>query len=151
MTAKNIFKTYKQSTTASDMIFRIARRLRYRLSQFFMQNDIDLTPEQWRLLLQLAENNGQTQSELADPVLNDRPNITRIIDGMEKRKLLVRSRNPDDRRSTRVYLSQRGKELINTWLPDVLDEKSKFFDGLDETDIAELIRILSVVEKKIDQ
>lgn len=147
--AKKIYETYQQSSTASDLIYLVARHLRQKISNFFKKAQVDLSPEQWRLLLQLAEKNGQQQSEFADPILNDRPNITRIIDGLEKRGFLARSAAPCDRRSTLIYLTHVGKELINTYLPEVIEEISIYFEGLNEKDVSELKRIMTIIETNL--
>ena len=149
--AKKIHETYQQSTTASDAIYRVARHLRQKIANYFKQAQVDLSPEQWRFLLQLAEKNGSRQAEFADPVLNDRPNITRIIDGLEKRGLLARASAPGDRRSTLVHLTPGGKELINTHVPEVIDEISICFEGLDERDVSELKRIMAIIEANLKQ
>lgn len=149
--AIKIYKTYQQSLTASDLIYRVTRHLRQKLFNFFKKAQIDLSPEQWRLLLQVAENNGRPQSEFADPILNDRPNITRIIDGLEKRGFIARSAAPGDRRSTLIYLTHDGKELINTYLPEVIEEKAIYFEGLNEKDMRELIRIMTIIETNLQK
>ena len=149
--AKQIYETYKQSSTASDLIYLVARHLRQKLSNFFKKAQIDLSPEQWRLLLQVAEKNGRPQSEFADPILNDRPNITRIIDGLEKRGFLARSAAPGDRRSTLIYLTHDGKELINTCIPEVIEEISTCFEGLNEKDVSELLRIMTIIETNLQK
>lgn len=149
--AKQIYETYRQSSTASDLIYLVARHLRQKLSNFFKKAQIDLSPEQWRLLLQVAEKNGRPQSEFADPILNDRPNITRIIDGLEKRGFLARSAAPDDRRSTLIHLTDDGKELMNAYIPEVIEERSKYVEGLNEKDVSELIRIMTIIEANLQK
>lgn len=149
--AIKIYETYQQSSTASDLIYIVARHLRQKISNFFKMAQIDLSPEQWRFLLQLAEKNGQQQSEFADPILNDRPNITRIIDGLEKRGFLTRSAAPEDRRITLIYLTHDGKELINTYLPEVIEEISVYFEGLNEKDVSELRRIMTIIETNLQK
>ena len=67
MPLTQIYQTYAVSLTASDMILRVGRLLRHRAASFFKSRGIDLTPEQWSLLLKLAEKEGQTQGSLADP------------------------------------------------------------------------------------
>ena len=149
MSKKRIHQTYTVTETASDMIQRVSRLMRHQASAHFRRQGIDVSPEQWRLLLQLAEHQPQSQGQLADPVLNDYPNITRLIDGLERRGLVARESDPRDRRSVLVSLTEAGKSLLDQWLPDVIEEKAKCFDGLTERDVAALRRILATMENNI--
>lgn len=131
------------------MVHRIGRLFRYQLIVYFRKNGIDMTPEQWRLILKIAKNEGHPQGELADDVLHDRPNITRILDVLKKKELIKRADDPKDRRNTLVFLTEKGKRLIDVQLPDVIEEKNKYYKGLNEKDVDELRRILTVVERKL--
>lgn len=149
MTKNHIYQSYTISITATDRIHRIGRLLRHQAASFFKSRKIDLTPEQWRLLLKLAEKNGQTQTSLADPALNDHPNITRILDGLCKRNLVERTENPGDRRSALIRLTEEGKRMIDTVLPEIWEEKEKYFEGLTRKDVETLTGILSIIENNI--
>jgi len=151
MTQKAIYETYTLSFTVTDMIYRVARRLRHQANLSFKRMQLDITPEQWRILLQLAEKDGQSQRDLADPVLADRPNITRLIDGLEKRGMVTRKPAAHDRRSFIISLTELGKATINENLPAVVEEKAQYYDGLNEKDIAALRRYLAVIESNISK
>jgi DNA-binding MarR family transcriptional regulator len=71
----------------------------------------DLTVEQLQLLKQLAVDVGQPQSMLCAVVSKSPANITRILDRLEKKKRIVRRPNPDDRRSSLVFLTSEGERL----------------------------------------
>ena len=149
MKIKHIYETYEITSTATDMIYRLGRLFRYQLILFFQKSGFDITPEQWRLILKIAENEGYSQGGLADDVLNDRPNITRILDVLERKDLIRRKNDPSDRRNTLIFLTEKGKNLIDTLLPDVIEEKEKYYKGLKEKDVDELRRILSVIEANL--
>lgn len=149
MRKKRIYQTYEVTATAADLIQRLGRLMRHHAAAYFRRQGLDVSPEQWRLLLQLAEHQPQSQGQLADPVLNDYPNITRLIDGLERRGLVEREPDPGDRRSVLVSLTETGKSLLDQWLPDVIEEKAKCYDGLTERDVAALQRILATMENNI--
>lgn len=72
----------------------------------------DLTVEQLHILKQLSLANGQTQSQLCEGVGKSPANITRILDRLEKKGSVIRKNNPDDRRSTLVFLTEEGGGLL---------------------------------------
>ena len=72
----------------------------------------DLTLEQFHLLKNMVEDKGLTQRELGE-IANKKPaNMTRILDRLEKKGLMVRRHNPEDRRVAMVYLTGKGHELM---------------------------------------
>ncbi len=70
-----------------------------------------LTSEQAVLLKNMDISTGRPQSELCDLVGKNPANITRILDRLEKKELIIRRDNPDDRRSSLVFQTQNGQRL----------------------------------------
>ena len=55
----------------------------YRIRQF-KAHGYDVTAEQWRVLHRLWEENGLSQNEISKRLFKQEPNITRIVDDLEK-------------------------------------------------------------------
>jgi DNA-binding MarR family transcriptional regulator len=71
----------------------------------------DLTVEQLQLLKELTADTGRPQSVLGALSSKSPANVTRILDRLEKKKRIVRRQNPDDRRSSLVFLTEEGERL----------------------------------------
>ncbi len=93
------------------LIKRTVRAFIRRLNRSFVAAGYDVTSEQWRMLRWLWHRDGQRQQDLADVAHKDKTSITRIIDGMEKRDLVVRIPDRLDRRQKLIYLTDKGKRL----------------------------------------
>lgn len=93
------------------LIKRTSKAFREKLNQNFAKAGHDVTSEQWRILRCLWQKDGQRQQDLADVVNKDKTCITRIIDSMEKRDLVVRIPDRLDRRQNLIYLTNKGKKL----------------------------------------
>jgi MarR family transcriptional regulator for hemolysin len=65
----------------------------------------------WLVLRHLAEEDGLSQRELAHRLSVEAPTLTRHIDRMAAEGLLVRRRDPHDRRVTRISLTPQGRAL----------------------------------------
>ena len=87
------------------------RALINRLNQNFRSGGYDITVEQWRVLVNLWNREGQSQRELAEAVHKDKTGMTRILTGMEKRDLVVRTPDKADGRNNLIYLTRKGREL----------------------------------------
>ncbi len=60
------------------------------------------------VLLQLWQQDGVTQSELATDLCVEAPTVTRMLQRMERADLIERRSDPDDARVSRVYLTEQG-------------------------------------------
>lgn len=97
----------------------ILNRTNQKLKHEFQLNlkAYDITPEQWGLLGRLWEKNGITQRELSDVSFKDQPTTARILDKLEKKGLICRKANPEDRRTFLIFLTERGWELQDILIP----------------------------------
>jgi DNA-binding MarR family transcriptional regulator len=82
-----------------------------RLQKNFKQAGIEITIEQWSVLYHLWKENGLSQQELCNHSFRDKPSITRLVDNLEKLKLVKRVASKEDRRINRIYLTETGKNL----------------------------------------
>jgi len=72
----------------------------------------DLTISQFGVLEALYHKGPLCQRDLAAKILKSTGNITMVIDNLEKRHLVRRERDSEDRRYLTVYLTDEGTALI---------------------------------------
>jgi DNA-binding MarR family transcriptional regulator len=94
---------------AFQLIERLSRKLRSLQRQ--TTSSTGLTPPQYVVLRSLADTNGQPLKDLADVALCTRATITGIVDVLERKDLVERQPNPEDRRSLCVFLTAKGRQL----------------------------------------
>jgi MarR family transcriptional regulator, transcriptional regulator for hemolysin len=71
------------------------------------------TRAQWIVLFRLREQEGLSQVDLAD-VLELQPiSLVRLLDRLVEHGLLERRHDPKDRRANRLFLTARGRELVD--------------------------------------
>jgi len=87
-----------------------------RLQKKFRNAGLDITIEQWTVLYHLWKEDCLSQQELCNRTYRDKPSITRLIDNLEKQKLLKRSSHKNDKRINLVCLTEAGKALQGTTL-----------------------------------
>lgn len=90
---------------------KVSAAINRKLYRNFRQNNLEITPEQWTVLLFLWEKDGVTQQELCNATFKDKPSMTRLIDNMERMHLVVRTSDKSDRRINLIHLTQTGREL----------------------------------------
>ncbi len=81
-------------------------------------NDAGLTISQFGVLEALYHLGPLSQAEIARKVLKSTGNITMVIDNLEKRGLVTRKRNEDDRRYYTIQLTKEGNKMTGDIFPD---------------------------------
>ena len=91
------------------------------MTKRFLQNThkigLDISLDQWMVLGPIWKLDGACQKDLSEYCLKDKTSITRIIDTLEKKNLVVRVPDQLDQRMKRVVLTSHGKQLFFDVLP----------------------------------
>jgi DNA-binding MarR family transcriptional regulator len=130
-------------------IHRTNRLLRTHLSRFLDAHEPGLSPEQWFLLARIAERAPLRQVDLAEPVLGDPPNVSRLVDALVERGYARRSPDPADRRSFLVSLTPRGRSRTARLLRHAVTERRLVFDGFEEPELAALAAALDRIDDNV--
>ena len=110
----------------------------------------DITTEQWAALCRLREEDGLSQKELADRIVKDQPNITRILDKLEQKGLVTRKDNASDRRAFFVHLTPAGEALLEKLVPIAVEVSVEAFKGITPEEAALLTKLLNRVWRNLE-
>ena len=81
----------------------------------------EITMEQLAVLEVLMSYGDMNMTELSHSVWKQNANITRIVDKLEKRKLVVRKSVKGDRRAHLISVTDYGQQVFNNVIPIVLE------------------------------
>ena len=104
--------------------------------------DLDINGQQMGILLSLKQGVATTPFELSKLLGIDTGLMTRMLDKLESKGLLERSRDPDDRRVVNLTLTPQGQKVsarIPEVAPHVLNARLRKFT---KAEFAELDRLL---------
>jgi DNA-binding MarR family transcriptional regulator len=87
--------------------FHVARRFSERLAP------LGLEPRQFGMLTRLAANEGKSQQAMGELIGLNPTRMVFLVDELEKKGLVERRRNPDDRRSNELYLTDQGRAKLS--------------------------------------
>lgn len=112
-----------------------------RLQKNFKQDNVDITIEQWSVLYHLWKQDGQSQQELCNATFRDKPSITRLVDNLERLKLVKRVPSKDDRRINRIYLTEIAQQLQEQTMELANQTLTESLDGVsaDEIEICKMV------------
>ena len=102
---------FKRGELYSFITGKASTAIARRLQKHFKESAIDITIEQWSVLYHLWKEDGQSQQQLCEATFRDKPSITRLMDNLEKSKLVNRVASKNDRRSNLIFLTKEGKSL----------------------------------------
>ncbi len=142
-------KDYKLEDSLGYIMGRAARSLGTRLNRNFLESGYDVTCEQWGVLVNLWHKNGQTQQELAAMTCKDKTSMTRLIDGLERRKVVVRTRDKIDRRQKHIVLTKKGKAFQQELLKIVQKTLAEAQMNIDAKDMAICKKVLGRVYENL--
>ena len=118
---------FKKGELYSFITGKASTAIARRLQKNFKQSGLDITIEQWSVLYHLWKEEGQSQQQLCDATFRDKPSITRLVDNLEKLKLVKRVPSKEDRRINLIYLTkeaiqlqEKSMELANQTLNEAL-------------------------------
>lgn len=102
-----------------------------------------LTAEQYNILriLNSAEA-GLASMQIAERMLHRTPDITRMIDRLERAGLVERCQTREDRRLVIVKITDAGRERIEAIDPPLTDLHTRHFGAMDKTKLKTLADLL---------
>jgi len=108
-----------------------------------------LTHAQFDIIATLGNTPGMTYKELGDKTLITKGTLTGVIERLESKGLVLRTRCLDDKRSFYVALSDAGEALFATVFPVVVEHGRHLFASYTESDFAALDQSLSKLKQLI--
>jgi len=104
--------------------------------------DLDITGQQMGILLSLTHGAAATPFELSKLLGIDTGLMTRMLDKLEAKGLLSRSRSLDDRRVVNLTLTEKGQEVaerIPEVAPTVLNQRLRNFSAEEFSEFRRLL------------
>ena len=105
--------------------------------------EIGLHSGQVFVLFELWKKDGQRQVDLAEKLNLAAPTVNKILGGMLQADLVTRERYEDDARSTRIYLTDKGRNVREGLELKWADIEEQTVLGLTETEALILKQLLS--------
>jgi MarR family 2-MHQ and catechol resistance regulon transcriptional repressor len=127
-------------------LLRAAGSLEARLSKNL--DIFSLTTSQFGVLEALYHLGPMSQKEIGKKILKSGGNTTKVVDNLEKKNLLTRETNLQDRRFYNIKLTQKGKSFIERVFPDHVKEIVKEFEILTDHELGELRKITKYLGKQ---
>lgn len=110
-----------------------------------------LTPRQFAVLVAVAGNEGQSQTDLVEMTGIDRSTLADIIRRMLKKGLLSRKRTRTDARAYAVRLTPQGREALGSARPGAVNADARVLAALPPAKREEFLTLLATIVRTIDK
>ena len=124
------------------------------MTERFVQNvfnsGLDISMDQWMVLGPIWQLESPSQKDLGEICLRDKPTITRIIDSLENKSLVVRVSDQIDHRIKRVVLTKAGKQLFYDVLPIMEKTREEVRGEIPDEEIEIFKNVLSKIIKNLN-
>jgi DNA-binding MarR family transcriptional regulator len=113
------------------------------------ENNINLTFEMLEVLACLWKQDGIKQQDIADITIKDKSSMTNLVDNLEKRNMIKRVADKEDRRNKLIFLTRQGKQLQQKLHPWVFEMYDKAATGINATDVNRSIVLIKKMNKNL--
>ena len=130
-------------------ILRTASELSHTVDQVF--RPFDITPSQYNVLriLQGAGTDGLCRNEISERMVTATPDMTRLLDRMEKAGWVTRERAEEDRRQVSTHITKSGMELLARLEKPTGDFVMSLFTGATTRDLKTVLKVNDQIRTKL--
>ncbi len=94
-----------------------ARKIRHYGQSILNDHNLNLTIEQWLVLKTVLENEGISQIKIGEILIKDKPTISRMVKHLVNSGYIEKRNDNVDLRQFSIYLTKKGKQLLDKLLP----------------------------------
>ena len=125
-----------------NLILKVSTALSNYVNKNFADSGIDLNTQQMVILMVLWANDGQRQQDLADRTHKDKTSVTRLLAGMEKKKLIRRRQDKHDSRQKLVYVTEKSLAIKKQVLHSLRNDFAYIQKDIDAQELSTCVNVL---------
>ncbi|EPG72834.1 sugar-specific transcriptional regulator, TrmB family [Leptospira fainei serovar Hurstbridge str. BUT 6] len=139
----------------ADYVIHLLSRTRDRIQKFLArelekQGILDLAPAHAGVLFALGKNGPMRMSELATALDRTNSTATALLDKMEELGYVIRTKLDQDERFTTAGLTEKGNRSVEKVIKASKITLNKLYKGLEETEKAQFMRLLSKIHANFE-
>lgn len=128
--------------------FRLATELEHESSSLFKAHGLSMAQYNVLRILRGAGEAGMACGDIGDRLVTKAPDITRLLDRLERQGLITRSRETNDRRVVTTRITERGREILAELDAPVVLLHKRQFGHLGEEKLHQLLTLLEEVSSR---
>ena len=114
------------------------------------ENGINITPEQYLVMDILWEKSSISQQNIADLIQKDKNSVTKIIDSLEKKNLVIRVVDKNDRRINKIELTEEGSALEKITTEVAINFMNDVVKNIDTKDLDTFVNVMRQIKNNLE-
>ncbi len=135
------FRSKAQETAVA--VLRTASAVRRRFEAEAQKEGLTLSQYNVLRILRGAYPEGYPRYEIIDRLIRRAPDVTRLLDRLERQELVERVRSSEDRRLSITRITKGGLALLDAIEPERVAVQNELASRLTEDDLRELARLVN--------
>jgi DNA-binding MarR family transcriptional regulator len=153
-----VIETVPARRESSPELRKLAKKLHHSLNDFVRQYQFrnrseiccyGVTVSQCYLLQALSEKGPLSMQDLATHLCLKISTVTRLVDGLVKKKLVSRKKDPVDKRVVRVDMTEAGQRVHHKITEDLLAKEEELLASLSEETREGVVEAISMLLQRI--
>ena len=117
----------------------------------FKANGINLTAEQFLVMDTLWNQGEMTQQTIAYIIQKDKNSVTQFIDNLEKKGLVQRAVDANDRRVNNITLTKVGLAMKDNTKKVAIEAINRILEGIPEEELQTFVKVLNTACSNIER
>jgi len=126
-------------------------RLKQYTANLLRKNGIELTPEQFLTIDVLWNQGPMSQTALSEAMQKDKNSITKLVDALEAKGLVLRNRDKVDRRSNTIVLTDKAEQMKESTKQFGVNMLDRMLETLDEGELRSFLATLKKITKAMGE
>lgn len=128
----------------------VSCRFKQHYAMLLRTNGINLTPEQLLVLDMLWNQGEMSQQKIADSIGKDKNSVTKLINALEKKGLVIRRKDNSDKRSNTIVLTGKATAIKTGTKELGIEMLNQILSGIDEKEQRVLVNTLAKISKNME-
>jgi len=120
------------------------------LGSIFQKHGFNLTPEQYLVMDTLWDEGVLSQQKIADILIKDKNSVTKLIDALEKKELVVRIPDTLDRRQNNIHLTEHALSLKDDITSIAIETTNAIIRDIPREELIIFVRVLNKMSDNIN-
>lgn len=134
------------------LCWKVARLKTNDLYARFVEAGLEITVEQWRVLIPLFKAGSMTQGKLCEILSQEKTGVSRLVAALERRGYVRREPGKEDRRVKLLHITEAGRELMGQTMSLAEANMVSREERLDPEELAVCKKVLwEIIEPTMDE
>ncbi len=121
------------------------------LNKIFNKHGFNMTPEQFLVMDTLWDTGVLSQQQIADILIKDKNSVTKLIDALETKGLVIRVADKRDRRQNMIHLTQKAIDIKEKVTEIAVESTDSIIKDISKEELITFVKVLNKMSDNISK